>query len=184
MAPARNSNIRRTIGSLRSLPTSWSTGHFRNSARRPNAANLDGQYHTLEGEVGYAISRTVSAKRWPPRRITQNAHETVREQPGGSPGLLGGSLSYAAPFELTGGHWLSSVSVEYARAVYDEPNPANDPNRSRIDQRWTLRHATGRFRCRTTFSAIISLGYINNGSNIAQFEYRNFYSLIALNYRF
>ena len=73
--------------------------------------------------------------------------------------------------------------MEYARAIYEEPNPDVDASKSRINQRWSLRFVTS-IPVTSTLSAVLSVGYTDNGSNIPIYEYRNTDAFVALSYRF
>jgi tetratricopeptide (TPR) repeat protein len=154
--------------------------YYRDSARRPNSSNLDGIEHTLQINLTRAVTPTVGAK-IRARAIFQNASAPF-ESNAEYAALLGLTARYAAPFELTQNSWTSIVTVEYAKARYDEANVDLEPARSRINQRWTLRFAS-EVPFSRELSAIFSIGYRNNGSNIANFEHDNVDVSLAVKYK-
>lgn len=153
---------------------------YRDSSRRPNASNLDGIEHTLQINLSRAITPSLGAK-FGARAIFQNAGARF-ESNAEYAALLGMSARYAAPFKITQNNWTSVVVVEYAKARYDEANVDVEPARSRINQRWTLRFANETPFSRN-LSAIFSIGYRNNGSNIANFEHDNVDTSLAVKYK-
>lgn len=153
---------------------------YRDSSRRPNASNLDGIEHTFQINLTRAVTPSVGAN-IRARAVFQNASAPF-ESNAEYAALLGLTARYAAPFELTQNSWTSIVTAEYAKARYDEANVDVEPARSRINQRWTLRFAS-EISFSHDLSAIFSIGYRNNGSNIANFEHDNVDASLAVKYK-
>lgn len=154
---------------------------FRNTAARPRLTDLDGVEHEASLELAFSLTDDL-ALQFRERLIAQNAHEPF-ESNLAIASFVGVSVLYDAPFAVTSERWSSSASVEYVRARYEAPDPAVAPGTTRVDDRWYFRVSTG-IPLTTTLSLLGSLGYTENGSNLAPFEYDNFDATIAISYKF
>jgi tetratricopeptide (TPR) repeat protein len=143
---------------------------FYDSASRPTSSNRSGPFVDLRGRVSYqwrARTRLFAGAGFA-RRDSDQKFEAFNE--GGI--LLGVTQVYAPPFGLTSYPWSSTLSAGVLRTVYDEADPAIDPNQKRKDTRANI-VLSNDVRMTRSLTLVVSVQYTDNDSSLPNFEYDN-----------
>jgi hypothetical protein len=96
-----------------------------------------------------------------------------------------GQLTALTPFSPFVPGQQSALSLAVARLIshYDEPDPTIDPNKRRKDRDWRI-SLTGSLPLTETISLVVQGGYNRRESSLPNYEYKNWFSMTGLAWRF
>jgi len=143
---------------------------YSDTSRQPTATERTGPYYTASGRVTYQLlpATVVTARAGAAKRDADEDYESFGEWNGG----LSVTQSFKAPFGLTATSWSSSLSTTLRRVVYDEADPAIDPNQKRKDTRVDV-NLSFNVPLGTKVTMVLNGLYTKNDSSLSNFDYDN-----------
>ncbi len=174
---------RQALGDKAAVTAGYERRHkeFVNSSSRPtnslstsddNVGRLEGQYFLSQNVLAGLNLSLVDAN-------ARAVFESYVEY------LIGAYLSvqFPAPFALTEFPWRVDISALGALTDYDGPDPSVDPNVTREDREWRV-NVTTTANVTRDWSAYVQFGYADNMSNLPNFAFTNFTTVVGARRQF
>lgn len=154
---------------------------FYDSEERATSSDRSGPFVELRGGFNYHLrpATRLFGGLSLARRDSDEDFEAFNE--GGA--RLGITQVYPPPFGLTSYSWSTSLSAGVRRTVYDEADPAIDPNEKRRDTRADV-ILSNNIRMTPALTLVVSLQYTDNDSSLPNFEYDNTGGSVGLAWSF
>jgi tetratricopeptide (TPR) repeat protein len=159
------------VVSFYELAIAASDQKYYDSQTYPRNSGRSGAFMDLLGRVSYQVlpaTRVFGGVNLA-RRASEEKFEAFNE----AGGWVGVTQVYPPPFGLTSYSWGTTLSVGLRRTVYDEADPAIDPNQKRMDTRLDV-ILSNNIQMTRTLTLVVAAQYSDNHSSLPNFDYDNF----------
>ncbi|MGF6851413.1 surface lipoprotein assembly modifier [Paraburkholderia sp. CI3] len=163
------------------LTLETSDQHFFNQSAYPTNSNRSGLYTELRASISYQVlsgTRIFSGLSIA-QRNSDAGFESFKDIGLG----VGVTQVYPAPFHVTDYSWSTSLYAGAYRSIYNEADPAVDPNVKRQDNRFDIALSTN-IRLTQTLTLTAVVQYTNNNSTLPNFKYHDTSGSLGLAWSF